>query len=167
MAKAVQLLDKNNNKCYPAPYWPIGSIYISVTNTNPSKWFGGTWVAFGTGRCLVGVDTSQSEFKTVMKTGGAKTHTLNTNQIPKHNHGSANISGSHYAYDYVGDRANGAFSENVVNDNGVGFSTSSINQTPWKQFIFNSNHTHSDVGKGQAHNNLQPYITVYMWRRTA
>lgn len=52
--------------------WPVGSIYISVNNTNPSTYFGGTWEAFGTGRCLVGVDTSQSEFNTVMKTGGEK-----------------------------------------------------------------------------------------------
>ena len=56
--------------------YPVGSIYISVTNTNPGTIFGGTWVAFGTGRTLVGIDTSQTEFNTVQKTGGEKTHTL-------------------------------------------------------------------------------------------
>ena len=52
--------------------YPIGSIYISVNSTNPSKWFGGTWAAWGTGRVPVGVDTSQTEFNTVEKTGGSK-----------------------------------------------------------------------------------------------
>lgn len=61
--------------------YPIGSIYLSVNATNPSKYFGGTWVAWGTGRAPVGVDTTQTEFSTVEKTGGSKdlqehTHTL-------------------------------------------------------------------------------------------
>ena len=86
MARGVYLKDKNGNKCYPAPYWPIGSIYISVNNTNPSQWFDGVWESFGSGRVLVGVDTSQSEFNTVMKTGGEKVHKLTTNEMPSHNH---------------------------------------------------------------------------------
>lgn len=52
--------------------YPIGSIYLSVKNTNPSKWFGGTWVSWGTGRVPVGVDTTQTEFNAVEKTGGSK-----------------------------------------------------------------------------------------------
>ena len=71
MAKAVWL-KQGSEKYYPAPYWPIGSIYISVVNTNPSQWFGGVWQSFGSGRVLVGVDTSQTEFNKVMKTGGNK-----------------------------------------------------------------------------------------------
>lgn len=59
--------------------FPIGSIYMSVTNTNPSNSFGGTWVLWGQGRVPIGVDTSQSEFNSVEKTGGAKTSTqINT-----------------------------------------------------------------------------------------
>lgn len=52
--------------------FPIGSIYMSVTNTNPSSSFGGTWVLWGQGRVPIGVDTSQSEFNSVEKTGGEK-----------------------------------------------------------------------------------------------
>lgn len=135
MAKAVQLVDKNNNKCYPAPYWPIGSIYISVVNTNPSKWFGGTWVAFGTGRCLVGVDTSQTEFNKVMKTGGSK-------YLQEHSH----------AYN----------TPSYAGQNLWGFPSY---QYTWDSYQDTAQQT-SEAGSGDS-GNLQPYITVYMWRRTA
>lgn len=59
--------------------YPIGSIYLSVNATNPSKYFGGTWVAWETGRVPVGVDTTQTEFSTVEKTGGSK-------YLQKHSH---------------------------------------------------------------------------------
>ena len=55
--------------------FPIGSIYMSVTNTNPSNSFGGTWVLWGQGRVPIGVDTSQSEVNSVEKTGGTKIST--------------------------------------------------------------------------------------------
>ena len=58
---------------------PVGSVYISVANTNPQTLFGGTWESFATGRTLVGVDASQDEFKTVMKIGGEKAHRLELN----------------------------------------------------------------------------------------
>ena len=59
--------------------FPVGSIYMSVTNTNPSNSFGGTWVLWGQGRVPIGVDTSQSEFNSVEKTGGTKISTqINT-----------------------------------------------------------------------------------------
>ena len=55
--------------------WPVGSIFISVVATNPAILLGfGTWVAFGTGRFLVGIDTSDADFDVVKETGGAKTH---------------------------------------------------------------------------------------------
>ena len=54
--------------------FPVNSVFISVVNTNPSILLGyGTWVAFGPGRVVVGVDTGQTEFNTVEKTGGSKT----------------------------------------------------------------------------------------------
>ena len=68
--------------------YPVGSIYINASvSTNPSTLFGfGTWVEFGKGRVLVGVDTGQTEFDTLGETGGAKTHTLSINEMPSHNH---------------------------------------------------------------------------------
>ena len=75
---------------------PVGSIYMSTSSTNPSSLFGGTWVAWGSGRVPVGVNTGDGNFNTVEKTGGTATETLSVSQIPSHTHtftGSAVTSG--------------------------------------------------------------------------
>lgn len=129
--------------------YPIGSIYISVNSTNPGTLFGGTWVAFATGRTLVGIDTGQTEFDTVEETGGAKTHTLTTAEMPAHNHrlsleyGGGVDPGQPPTGQYTQIRSNGTTYYNTVG--GVTENT----------------------GGGGAHNNLQPYIVTYMWKRTA
>ena len=67
--------------------YPVGSIYTAVVSTNPATLLGvGTWSAFGSGRVLVGVNTGDSDFDTVEETGGSKTHTLETSEIPSHEH---------------------------------------------------------------------------------
>lgn len=83
--------------------YPVGSIYISTVATNPNTLFGvGTWVAFGTGRTLVGIDTIQTEFDTISKTGGSKllaahTHTITT--IPRDGRAwVAPVYGINYSY---------------------------------------------------------------------
>lgn len=123
--------------------YPVGSIYISVVSTNPGTLFGmGTWTAFGAGRVLVGIDAGQTEFDTVEETGGAKTHTLTESEIPSHSHTqTAPTSASGGALRFAVDtNASGA----VTDGNATG-----------------------TTGGGGAHNNLQPYIVVYMWERTA
>lgn len=120
--------------------WPVGSVYTSIVATNPATLLGGgTWVAFGAGRVLVGLDAGQTEFDTVEETGGAKTHTLTTAEMPAHTH-STNI------YDQ-----NGSASVEGVKNHVLGGSLI----------------TTSSTGGGGAHNNLQPYIVVYFWKRTA
>lgn len=155
--KSVKFKDKDNNIIYPYPYFPVGSVFITVNNTNPSTYFGGTWVSFGQGRTLVGVNTSDTDFNTPSKTGGAKTVTLTEQQLPKLSgmvsaHGSAE--GSNFW------QPNGVFrtssivsnSYRLPNDIRAGASSvSAINFT---------------MGNNQAHSNLQPYITVYFWQRT-
>ena len=84
--RAVYLKDKNGNKLVSVPYYRVGDLFLTTIATNPSSYLGGTWELFGPGRCLVCVDTSQSEFNSVKKTGGEKTHTLNTNEMPSHSH---------------------------------------------------------------------------------
>jgi len=129
--------------------YPVGSIFVTVDDENPADTFGGTWESFGRGRTLVGVDTNQTEFATVEKTGGEKTHTLTIDEMPRHNHDSKYArrntnSGSEY-WLYAGDDVlNRIYTEN-----------------------YRSTVPTYYTGGSQAHNNLQPYITVYMWKRTA
>ncbi len=138
--------------------YPVGSIYISIINTNPSTLFGGTWMAFAIGQTLIGVDTSQTEFNTVQKTGGAKTHV----------HGSSTmtaglnmfISGGIDYTDYHL-RMGSSFIENKRYQH-ASLSNSGVV----------TNNEGSDVGVGifgntDSSSTLSPYITVYMWKRTA
>lgn len=116
--------------------YPIGSIYISTVATNPATLFGfGTWEAYGAGRVLVGYDASQTEFNAIDKTGGAKTHTLTASEIPAHTHTVPWITLAGTGGS-TGDRAYPGGTTNT-----------------------------SSIGGGVAHNNLQPYITVNIWRR--
>ena len=64
--------------------YPVGSIYINAgVATNPGTLLGfGTWTAFGTGRTIVGVDSSDTDFDAVRETGGSKTHTLTIAELP-------------------------------------------------------------------------------------
>lgn len=119
--------------------YPVGCIYITTVATDPGTVFGfGTWVAFGAGRVPVGYDAAQTEFDTVEEVGGSKTHTLTAAEIPAHTHS------------YV--RPDGGAATNFVAGSNSGANTTT--QT-------------GSVGSGQAHNNLQPYIVVRMWKRTA
>ena len=76
--------DELLNKVYP-----VGAIYMSVVDTDPSILFGGVWERWGTGRVPVAVDTSNAAFNTVEKTGGVATVTLTAAQsgVPQHTHG--------------------------------------------------------------------------------
>lgn len=119
--------------------YPVGSIYINASvSTNPATLIGfGTWEAFGAGRVLVGLDSGQTEFDTLGETGGAKTHTLTINEMPAHTHSVPNSGSQNNSFD----------SGTTVGNDVTG--------------------TSGSTGGGQAHNNLQPYIVVYMWKRTA
>lgn len=131
--------------------YPVGSIYMSVNSTNPSNYFGGTWVSWGQGRVPVGVNTSDSNFSTVEKTGGEKSHTLSIAEMPNHNHTRG---GS--------DAGWGAGNYGSITDVLVSLGTTSANQ-----LFFHAAGATNSTGSGSAHNNLQPYITCYMWKRTA
>ena len=84
LKNAIEELKKYVDKQSPGgvtldSVYPVGSIYISVNdNFDPNNVFPGTWVSFGKGRTLVGVDTSDIEFQSSEDTGGEKTHVLTT-----------------------------------------------------------------------------------------
>lgn len=158
MSKSIQLKNRNNEKMYPHPYYPVGSIYLSVVNTNPSTWFGGTWELVAKGRTLVGVDTNDTDFNTVKKTGGSKTVTLTVNQIPAHNH-SMQMAGTRL--DANGDSL--FRMQTGVGSNGGSFWNLGLARTG------NGSHDGgiTNTGGSQAHNNMPPYFTCYIWCRTA
>lgn len=123
-----------------AVFYPVGSIKMTTTSTNPSTYMGGTWVAWGAGRVPVGVDTAQTEFNTVEKSGGEKTHTLTVDELPEHNHDIP----------IMGTKKPRITITNITTNIDEEYSTIDTDNT----------------GGGEAHNNLQPYITCYMWKRT-
>ena len=120
--------------------YPVGSIKMTVTNTNPSTYLGGTWSLWGAGRVPVGIDTDQKEFNAVEKTGGEKTHELTIAELAKHTHT--------YQRAIYNAGTNGFLSQD--GKAGIGGS-----------------YTTGETGESKPHNNLQPYITCYMWKRTA
>jgi len=120
--------------------FPVGAILMSANNVNPGTHLQGTtWVAWGSGRVPVGINTADTDFNTVEKTGGAKTHTLTIAEMPSHNHT--------YEWPRHDARGAGGYTGYTIN-----------NPNPTKATI--------NTGGGGAHNNLQPYITCYMWKRT-
>lgn len=130
--------------------YPVGSIYISVKSTNPGTLFGGTWVAWGSGRVPVGVNTGDSSFNTVEKTGGEKTHKLTASEMPSHNHVE-----SQGLVSYV-DPPKGSHNMDVNLGNGY-----------FGAYAYGVTNYTNNAGGSAAHNNMPPYITCYMWKRTA
>lgn len=142
--------------------YPIGSIFISTVNKNPSEVFLGTqWEAFGVGRTLVGVDTTQPEFATVEQAGGEKTHLLTAAQsgLPAHNHTQA--AHSHLiGRDHDGGSGSNRYTVHGAGASGADATSPTSSVTPAINACAAQNAT-------EAHNNLQPYITVFMWKRIA
>ncbi len=138
MAKLVGTELVNVDDIYDTIY-PVGSIYLSVNNTDPSVLFGGTWEQIKDTFLLSAGDTYAAG-----STGGEAEHILTGMEIPSHTHkmlyyNSSGTQGFGYNYQNKGD-----WSGNVSSSSGIG-----------------------DYGGGQAHNNMPPYLTVYMWKRTA
>lgn len=141
----------------PLAAYPVGAIYMSVVNTSPATLFGGTWAVWGTGRVPVAVDTSQTEFNTVQKTGGEKAHVLTEAETA--------LVGHDHAYGVRTFTNTGTGSAAVAHTRGDGVAAGSA-QANGEYTYWNST-SRGGYSAPQAHNNLQPYITCYMWRRTA
>lgn len=124
--------------------YPVGSIYMSATNTNPGSTLGGTWVAWGSGKVPVGIDSTDTDFNTAEKTGGEKTHTLTVAEMPSHTH----------------DVKYGSSAPLGLNSGSTGYKLNYENGGTQQIYA-------TATGGGEAHNNLQPYIVCYMFKRTA
>lgn len=171
--------------------WPVGSIFISAVNTNPGTLLGiGSWNRFAKGRTLVSLDEAQTEFDQNGETGGAKTVTLTSAQsgLRAHDHGGVTGIESQNHTHIVGAHTHGIFFEWTTTASGTGsdYKVTDINngtpsggtntrvQTdPSVAFASGTEsqaHTHAIPGVAAAdataaHNNLQPYVVVYMWQR--
>jgi hypothetical protein len=126
--------------------YPVGAIFTTVTAYADSAAVvaavgGTTWVAFAAGKMLIGVDSSDTDFDTAEETGGAKTHTLTEAEMPAHTH----------TYDKMTGQSGGC-GVNMAGSNGCPAYTSTAS---------------SSTGSGSAHSIMNPYIAVYMWKRTA
>lgn len=118
--------------------YPVGSIYLSVNSTNPSTLFGGTWVQLED-RFLLGAGSTY----TAGSTGGSATHTLTLNEIPAHSHNyTAMQKTSSYPQFFNSGNSEGGYIDNITSAS-------------------------TNSGGSQAHNNMPPYLVVYMWKRTA
>ena len=153
--------------------YPVGSIYMSTVSTNPATLFGfGTWEAMPAGRVLLA--QGKSSWGTTYNagsTGGEATHQLTVGELPSHNH-TATISTTNLT---------GWFTNNGNSDTANGDGTifkaskrtsqgsSSGGAADGGKFTFNGTHAHtiaiSNIGSNQPHNNIQPYIAVYIWKR--
>lgn len=161
---------------------PVGHIRMETTNTNPSTYLGfGTWVLWGSGKVPVGVNTSDSSFNAVEKTGGSKTVNIShSHTIASHNHGGN--TGSHvltineipahnHAWKYASTAQSGSSTWGSAGQGSTGSANDVIGNTGGGK-----GHTHTISASGQQKTNsagstslslLQPYITCYMWKRTA
>lgn len=157
MAKGVRLKDKDG-PVYPCPFFPVGSIYMSVNSTNPSTYFGGTWVEIQ-GRFLLGRSASYA----AGSQGGEASHTLTSNEMPSHNHSMAS-GGAHTHYLDYRDKFRIDASGRGLNGYGK---TGNRNDTSMTNSAGSHTHTINATGGGAAHNNMPPYLAVYIWKRTA
>jgi hypothetical protein len=173
--------------------YPVGSIYINATNsTNPGTLLGfGTWSAFGAGRVPVGFNASDPLFDSAEETGGSKdavvvshTHSFSATtggQSSNHTHtGTTTSAGGHtHTLDYangsgplttsIGGGSNG----NVTNTGSANMTNPGDHTHSFTTNTASSDHTHAvsgstgSTGTSATNANLQPYITVFMWKRTA
>lgn len=152
--------------------YPVGSLYFNVGATSPATLLGfGTWARFGQGRVLVSQDAGQSEFDTARETGGAKTHTLQTSEMPAHTHvqdAHTHVQNAHSHTQRHLPTATGALTGQTI-DTSMSGTPANSGFTTADATAVNQNATavNQNTGGGGAHNNLQPYIVVYVWERTA
>lgn len=123
--------------------YPVGSIYMSVSNTSPATLFGGTWVQLKD-RFLLGAGDTY----TGGNTGGEATHTLTVDEMPSHNHTQSRAVPYGVPYNNVSGAGSGSGS-------------------PYYSETYSPTFTINNTGGGQAHNNMPPFLVVFIWQRTA
>lgn len=174
--------------------WPVGSVFIGYTATSPATLLGGgVWARIAEGRTLVGQTGADVDFDTLGDTGGEKTHVLTPTEMPSHQHTGTTGGQSASHYHHGDTTANGVHNHQFYdgNDNATGASTTRVapgtsggSGTPdmhvenagahahaFDTDVASADHTHgfttNATGGGGAHNNMPPFVIVYIWRRVS
>lgn len=134
-------------------FFPIKKVVIFNDNDDHSNYLGFTWERIASGKMLVGIDSADTDFNTIGKTGGEKEHTLTINEMPAHSHklqGNTNVvfdENPIYPYLLASAKRGYANGDSVIFGDGY-----TINDT-------------TNTGGGQSHNNMPPYQVVALWQR--
>lgn len=162
--------------------YPVGSIYMSVNNTNPSTLFGGTWEQLKDKFLLSAGDNYSAG-----ATGGEATHKLTTNEMPSHTHEQyehnhdgtyhshgTSAEGEYFVTSEISTANNTTVSYNASGNRIVDGQLNGVSSFHHREAtdsalvtLFGATASNKNTGGGQAHNNLPPYLVVYMWKRTA
>lgn len=158
-------MKKANENAYMNQLYKVGDIYITTNSANPSTRFGGTWELFGPGRTMVCVDTSQTEFNSVKKTGGEKTHYHDVQLRLPMDYGDLlgerfEVGGDYGLYSFQQSKYN----KSIIPEGNTGFKWNGghtlSNSTPPEGV-----RTSTAVGDTSSSTSLQPFITCYVWVR--
>ena len=137
--------------------YPVGSIYITTNGQNPGEYLGGEWESYGEGRTIVGAGTGtdsnnvQKVFE-INETGGEYEHTLTVNELARHRHNFLNNGNEYVGFGYAS--ASGG--------------SGRLNFFSGSDEVSSSNPRNTTIqynGGNQAHNNIQPYVVTYIWKR--
>lgn len=134
---------------YPNAYHKVGDLFLTTNSENPSVRFGGAWELFGKGKVLVCIDEDDEDFNTIGKTVGEKTHTLTTDELPD--------MGKFLSLNW---KDQNSYNTGIFGDGGM----KTTDRQASTGSLFGEHWTTLCGGK-QAHNNLQPSIVCYIWRR--
>mgnify|MGYP000012485798 FL=1 len=134
--------------------WPVGSIYMSMVATNPGTLFGGTWERIAYGRMLIGADSITYP---AGSTGGEATHKLTTSEMPGHSHPL-------YGNAFLWGVKSGLNTPIYIPGMNAALGYTQENELSTDESVYRNA---KSAGSSVAHNNMPPYLSVYMWRRTA
>ena len=153
--------------------YPVGSIYMSVNSSNPGSLFGGTWEKMPAGRVLIPEGASSwGTTYTAGSTGGEATHTLTVEELPSVAPSivvpNASLTGTFTVGRLQNNDSSGIVTRSNANNSYCGNSSWGGTITT---FTINASHAHTltanKLGSDQPHNNMQPFVTCYMWKRMA